>query len=86
MSLRRLVVWRNLNKDTYYYKFVSGYYAPYKVGYKNQYNHEVILIIDDEDFQPVVYKVSLLKTVLRPLILLLRKVLKILEVFLQKIE
>lgn len=45
--MKKLVVWYNPNKKNYYYKFVNGWYTDYKMGYKNQYNHEVILIIDD---------------------------------------
>lgn len=42
----KIIVFKNLNKNTYYYKFLKGYYTHYHVGYINQYNHEVILIID----------------------------------------
>ena len=40
-----LVVWKK-NNDNYYFRFVNGMYCKYEVGYVNQYNHEVILIID----------------------------------------
>ena len=38
-------------KDTYYYK-VKGlvYYWTHPIGYKNQYNHEIILIIPISNF------------------------------------
>lgn len=42
----RIVVFHNLTKDTYYYKKLKGFYSDYYVGYINQFNHEVILIID----------------------------------------
>lgn len=42
-----LIVWFNPNKNIYYYKLVRGTYSQYRVGFKNQYGHEVVLIIDD---------------------------------------
>lgn len=30
----------------YYFRYVSGYYNNYYVGMKNQYDHEIILIIE----------------------------------------
>lgn len=42
---RYLIIWYNPNKDSYYYKYVNGFYQDYYVGFKNQYEHEVILII-----------------------------------------
>ena len=42
----RFIIWHNLNNDTYYFKYVKGMYYDYKIGLINQYNHEVILIID----------------------------------------
>lgn len=30
----------------YYFRYVSGYYTNYYVGMKNQYDHEIILIIE----------------------------------------
>lgn len=42
------VVWLNKNNNTYYYKKVKGTYKNYYVGYENQYNHEVIVIIKEE--------------------------------------
>lgn len=46
----RFIVWHNLNKDTYYFKFVKHSYYDYKIGLINQYNHEVILIINLCDY------------------------------------
>lgn len=46
----RIVVFHNLTKNTYYYKKLKGYVSEYYVGYKNQWNHEVVLIIDVEEF------------------------------------
>lgn len=44
--MRKIVVWRKLSNGDYYHKIVNGYYAPYCVGYKNQYNHIIVDIID----------------------------------------
>ena len=44
----RIVVWRN--KERFYYKKVKGFYCEYYVGMKNQYDHEVILIIEVSEF------------------------------------
>ena len=40
------VIWQNLNTGTYYFKFSKETYNKYYVGFKNQYNHIVILVID----------------------------------------
>lgn len=41
--MRYFVIWKN--KDSYYYKLSKFTYKRYFVGFKNQYGHEVILII-----------------------------------------
>ena len=46
----RIIVWKNLNADNYYYKKIKGFYNEYYIGFKNVYNHEVIMIIDLLDF------------------------------------
>lgn len=46
MNYRLIVIWYNPNKNIYYYRKVKGGYQDYYVGYKNQYNHEVVLLID----------------------------------------
>ncbi len=43
--MKLIVVWFNPNKKIYYYRIIKGFYKRYYVGYKNQYNHEVILVI-----------------------------------------
>ena len=70
--MRIIVVWYNPHKKTYYYRFVSGFYAKYEVGYKNQYDHEVILVIDLN--QKYYLKDSLLKRVLTKLISFLQNI------------
>lgn len=43
--MRAIIVWYNPSKESYYYRTVF-YADKFYIGYKNQYNHEVILIID----------------------------------------
>lgn len=42
----KIVIWHNLNNDSYYHKLVKGTYIDYEIGYINQYNHKVILVIN----------------------------------------
>lgn len=44
--MSKLIIWYNPNTKTYYHKFVRGFYCNYEVGFKNQYNHEIVLVID----------------------------------------
>lgn len=39
-----LVIWEKPNNEVYF-RNVSGWYSNYEVGYCNQYNHKVILVI-----------------------------------------
>lgn len=43
--MKTLVIWFNTEKKSYYYRLVKNTYKKYFVGYRNQYNHEVVLII-----------------------------------------
>ena len=54
--MRTLIVWYNKNKNCYYYRFVSIKKREYKIGYVNQYNHEIVLIISSKEVQPIVIK------------------------------
>lgn len=45
MRGKRIVIWYNENRKKYYYKIVNGFYTDYYVGYRNQYDHVVVLII-----------------------------------------
>lgn len=71
----KLYVWHNLNNDTYYYKVNSGTYKKYVIGDKNSYNHELVLIVENEVLKPVIEKkyVSIRKMVLTPIIAFLQK-------------
>ena len=42
---RYLIIWYNPNKNIYYYKYVNGFYQDYYVGFVNQYDHVVVLVI-----------------------------------------
>ena len=70
--MRRIIVWHNLNNDSYYYRIVSGNYAKYEIGFRNQYNHEVILIVDSGYFEK--NKTSFKKKVIMRLISFLQKI------------
>lgn len=61
------VIWRRPN-NTYYFRLVKGTYMEYYVGYINQYNHEVVLII-----YPDVKKVSLKERIKSSLIRYIKK-------------
>lgn len=49
MKYRYITIWFNRNKNQYYYKKVKGTYMQYTVGYVNQYDHELLLVIDVTD-------------------------------------
>lgn len=49
MKYRYITIWFNRNKNQYYYKKVKGTYMQYEIGYVNQYNHELLLLIDVTD-------------------------------------
>lgn len=49
-TLSRIVIWKKQN-NIYYYRIIKGHYFDYKVGYKNQYDHEIVLIIDSLEYR-----------------------------------
>ena len=67
----KIIVWYNPNKNTYYYKKTKETYSNYYVGFKNQYEHEVVVIIND--YENKRYKISLKNKVLKRLISFLQK-------------
>ena len=81
MRRRYLIVFHNLNYDTYYYKFTSMTYKRYSIGDVNQYNHEVILVIDKDEVQPYVVKqyFSIKSLVLTPIKKLLQGILGVIQ-------
>lgn len=68
----RVIVWHNLNKNTYYYKIIRGTYNEYRVGYINHYNHKIIVIVEDIYLHE--YKVPLRKRVISRLISFLQRI------------
>ena len=54
--MKKLVVWYNPNKNTYYYRVVRGFFYEryeYKEGSINNYGHVIVLVIP-------VYKIELI--------------------------
>lgn len=41
-----IIVWYNPNKDSYYYRKTYYSYHEREIGFKNNYGHEIVLIID----------------------------------------
>lgn len=60
-----IVVWHNCNKDCYYYrKYLILPYC-YDIGYKNNYGHEIVLIIDLTGYEKVDRKKVFIKRIIR---------------------
>lgn len=75
--MKKLIIWHNLKKDTYYAKVVLGYYCRYELNYVNQYGHKIIYIYD---LPYTTYKKKgLINFVLSPLIALLKLITRTLE-------
>lgn len=77
----KIIVWYNPHKDSYYYRYVTGIYRDYQIGYTDSYDHVVILIIDDEKiFEPTVikYRVSLFYWLLTFIIFIFKKLIRFL--------
>lgn len=72
----KLLIYHNLNNDSYYYKINHGTYKDYRVGDRNQYDHEIILIIENIYLEQ--YKISkfskLKRMVLTKIISFLQKI------------
>lgn len=68
---KKIVVWFNPNKKSYYYKIVHDYFNRYEVGYENQYSHKIILVIDI--YKDLVHKTPLKTKVIKRLIRFLQK-------------
>lgn len=72
-KFKKIIVWYNRNSQIYYYKVIHDIVDKYNVGYTNQYNHEVILVID-------IYKDLIEKTSFK------NKVINLLIRFLQRLK
>lgn len=73
-----LIVWHNLNKNTFYVKAVHGYYCKYELGYINQYNHKIVYIYDIHSYS-IRQKKSLLELSLSPIVAFLKLLTRLLE-------
>ena len=76
MRICHVIIWLNLNNGQYYHKFYKSLFfttTKYKKGYINQYNHEIIDIIDIKE---IYQKHKLLKRLLRKFISFLENILK----------
>ena len=71
MKYKLITFWLNKNDNSYYYKKVKGTYMKYEVGYINQYNHELIFVINVSDL--IKNKEPLRNRVINKLICLLYK-------------
>lgn len=71
----KLVIWHNLNNDTYYHKINSCSYRKWKVGDINSYNHQVFYVVDNV-FTSKIRTVSLKKRLIKRLIRFLENKLK----------
>ena len=79
--MKRLVVWYNPQKETYYYKIVRGFFYEnydYVVGAVNSYGHTIVLIIElNEVFfksvKPFYPIVSMKDKIIKKLIFFLKK-------------
>lgn len=49
-SLSKIVIWRKPD-NSYYYRIIKGHYYDYVIGHKNQYEHEIVLIIDNLEYR-----------------------------------
>lgn len=75
-----LVVWHNLNNNTFYVKAIHGHYRNYTIGYINQYNHKVVYIYDIRSYSiRQKQKKSLLELSLSPLVAFLKLLTRLLE-------
>ena len=62
-----LVIWKK-GDGSFYHKFVKGTYSKYYVGMKNQYGHEVYLVVPNLyyiDYKPRKRKVSIKRLLIR---------------------
>lgn len=69
--MKKIVVWFNPRTKQYKYKIVNDCFDKFKVGFKNQYEHEVILVIDI--YKDLFKKTPLKTKVIRRLIRFLQK-------------
>lgn len=68
---KKIIVWFNPRTKRYFYKQIHDIFERYYVGYVNQYNHEVILVIDI--YKDLIKKTPLKTKVIRRIIRFLQK-------------
>lgn len=70
--MKKLIVYHNKNKNVYYHKIIYDFIDKYYIGYINQYNHEIVLIIDNVNFY--IRKDKLKKRIVKKVIRYLEKI------------
>lgn len=69
----QIIIWYNEKKNDYYYKTVHSYnYKKYFKGFKNQYEHEVVLVIENIYLEKP--KINIKKRVITKIISFLQKI------------
>lgn len=68
---KKIVVWCDINNSKVYHKCVNDFVDRYFIGYKNQYNHEVIDIV--YVYNELIYKEPLKSKVIKRIIRFLQK-------------
>lgn len=71
--MKRIIVYHNLNNDDYYYKLVNHRQYYHIVNHVNQYNHKIVLIIDNILENYHIYRPPLKKRVIQKMIDFLEK-------------
>ena len=71
--MKIIVVWYNPKLKEYYYKYVTGMYGEVEIGFKNNYNHEIVLIIKPWEFLEKKKTPNIKKRFINRLIRLLNK-------------
>lgn len=46
---KKIIIWKRQD-CTYYYRIVRGMYCDYHIGYINRYGHEIVLIIENLEY------------------------------------
>ncbi len=66
LKYRKVVFWVNRNNQTYYIKKYRSMFHNFKVGYINQYNHEILCILNTSEleFSKEPIKTRLIKSII----------------------
>lgn len=74
--MKRIIIWYNPNKGVYYHRYVNDFsnYCQYSIGYKNQYEHEIVYMIQPNyDYYNPILKEPLKRKCVNKLISFLKK-------------